>query len=69
MGNRSKFQCSQFCFDRALSCLKLARLNLPTQRSMFIRMAANWKDYAMRCGGRPDVPILWCEKKPKPTAD
>jgi hypothetical protein len=36
---------------------------------MFIQMAADWKDYAMRCGGRPDVPILWCEKKPKPTAD
>lgn len=48
--------CGEFCLKQAISCWKLARLNIdPQHRRMFIRMAADWKQLAKRCGGRRDL--------------
>lgn len=64
MPNGHTCQCSRFCFEQAVSCLRLALLNFsPEHRGMFIRMSDEWKRYAQRCGGRRELWMSWCERE------
>ena len=48
--------CGRFCLKQEISCWKPARLKIsPQHRRLFIRMAADWKQFAKRCGGRQDL--------------
>jgi hypothetical protein len=53
--DKSKFECSRFCFDQARSCLKIAQLKVsPAHRAMFIRMANEWEAFSQYCNGRAE---------------
>ncbi len=53
-----KSRCGKFCIKQAMCCWKLARLNIsPEHCSTFMRMASDWKRFALMCAGRQHLCI------------
>ena len=54
------FQCSQFCKQRAASCLDLAKIN-PLHHAALTKMATHWDEVASVCDRELHPWTEWCQ--------